>query len=341
LEDSSQNEDESKSSSQETSSKHKNKHDVAKKSMSSPAVNAAANVPQLIQESPSMSVLASKLDDLSLTSPSNPDVSLLSEISSGETATATTTITTTTTDPTSGATIITKEELEEEEDNPNVSKGDDTDDQQKSDKKDSEIIPNGSCVTDIKHEVIVEEQDVYQIVESIRKNTNLSHDLACTALRVVISEMEVLLPNSVVKYLEPIAMHLTSTLTAPDNLLGQTYDAQRLRIIFQDLADCKNDSQQRSWMLYEDETEITHYLTELVRILTDADPKICRYEMSCDHYQSIVNLVMYYQMENRWSLRALLLKAFRAMLMLEVTVVDVLISSVLPLELVSISTFYE
>lgn len=289
-----------------------------------------------------MSVLTSKLEDISVTSPSNPDTSLISEISSGETTTGTTTITNTTTD----ATIITKE-LEDEE-VPVSSKedeikketdGDDTDDQAKSDKKETEIVANGSCVTeDVKHEVIVEEQDVYQIVESIRKNTNLSHDLACTALRVVISEMEVLLPNSI-KFLEPIAMHLSSPLTAPDNLLGQTYDAQRLRIIFQDLADCKNDSQQRSWMLYEDELEITHYLTELVRILTDADPKICLYEMSCDHYQSIVNLVLYYQMENRWSIRALLLKAFKAMCMLDVMAVDVLINSVLPLEIVSKAIF--
>lgn len=138
--------------------------------------------------------------------------------------------------------------------------------------------------------IIIEEQDVYQIIEAIRKNTNLSHELSQLALRVFISEMEALLPE-ISRYLEPIAVHLTSnSLTVPDNLLGDTHDSQRLRNLFSELTDAKNDSEQRSWMLYEDEVDIQNYLTELIRILVDADPKICRYEMSCDSYNSVNSL---------------------------------------------------
>ncbi|XP_070508314.1 NCK-interacting protein with SH3 domain [Chironomus tepperi] len=322
---------------QDTKIKHtKSKPENApKKSMSTSSVGEA-KPPQMIQESPSMNVLTSKLEDVSLTSPSNPDTSLLSEVSSGETIT-TITITSTTDD----ATIVTKElELDDDEMQPTTAPASDSNDikEEKSDASKSssneKVVANGRCKNVDKHDVIiVEEQDVYQIVESIRKNTNLSHELSQLALRVVIDEMEALIPESA-KYLDPIAIHLTNPLTVPDNLLGQTHDAQRLRNLFSELADAKNDSEQRSWMLYEDEVDLTNYLTELIRILVDADPKICRYEMSCDAYNSVNNLVLYYQMETRWNIRKLLLKTFKAMCLLDVTCVDILIGSVLPLELV-------
>lgn len=316
------------------------KHDAPKKSMSTSSV-VDTKPSQMIQESPSMNVLTSKLEDVSLTSPSNPDTSLLSEISSGETTGTTTTITITSTNE--DATIVTKElELEDEEVLPPPTTHSDattadlrdekSDDASKSSSNDNKVMANGGC--NVKHDVIiVEEQDVYQIVESIRKNTNLSHELSQLALRVVIDEMEALIPESA-KYLDPIAVHLTNSLTVPDNLLGQTHDSQRLRNLFSELADAKNDSEQRSWMLYEDEADITNYLTELIRILVDADNVICRYELSCDAYHSVNNLVLYYQMESRWNLRKLLLKTFKAMCLLDVTCVDILIGSVLPLELV-------
>uniref|UniRef100_A0A182P168 SH3 domain-containing protein n=1 Tax=Anopheles epiroticus TaxID=199890 RepID=A0A182P168_9DIPT len=180
----------------------------------------------------------------------------------------------------------------------------------------------------------VEAAEVYQIVDAIRKSTHLSHELSCVALRVVLSELEVLLPPTVVRHLEPVAVHLAAPFDVSDALLGKTHDAHRLRVIFAELSDCKNDSEQRTWMLHEDEADISQYLTELIRILTDADPKICRSEMACDQYQSIINLVLYYQMETRWSIRKLLLAAFRAMCHLDYTTVDILLGSVLPLELV-------
>ncbi|CRK96763.1 CLUMA_CG009977, isoform A [Clunio marinus] len=313
----------------EGKSKHKNsKHEMNKKAMSSSVVAEIKPPTQLIQESPSMNVLTSKLEDLSVTSPSNPDTSLVSEISSGGTTTTTITITSTTDD----ATIITKDF--EDDDDDDAAAGPPAPEHSSKVEKVENSHQSSSIIQPPKHHaVIVEEQDVYQIVESIRKSTNLSHELSQLALRVVISEMEALLPDSG-KFLEPIAVHLSTPLTVPDNLLGETHDAQRLRNLFAELADAKNDSEQRSWMLYEDETDITNYLTELIRILVDADTKICRYEMSCDAYNSVNNLVLYYQMESRWNIRKLLLRAFKAMCLLDLTCVDILISSVLPLELV-------
>lgn len=204
-------------------------------------------------------------------------------------------------------------------------------------KKHEQKTPDQADIQEEKESTVaveVEAPEVYSILDAIRKNTNLSHEMSCSVLRVVLSELEAILPSSITPYLEPIAAHLAANLPAPDNMLGQTHDAQRLRIIFSELADYKNDSQQRSWMLYEDEADIRRYLSELVTILTDADPKICRHEMSSDQYQAIVNLVQYYQMETRWSIRKLLLKAFTAMSHLDYVAVDILLNSVLPMELI-------
>ena len=45
------------------------------------------------------------------------------------------------------------------------------------------------------------------------------------------------------------------------------HDEQRLEVIFGDLARHREDSQQRSWALHEDQTLIACYLEELLKIL--------------------------------------------------------------------------
>ena len=57
--------------------------------------------------------------------------------------------------------------------------------------------------------------------------------------------------------------------------------------------------------------------------------------MSCDQYQMLINLVQYYQMETRWPIKRLLLKTFTAACHLDHIIVDILLTSVLPLEIVS------
>lgn len=109
--------------------------------------------------------------------------------------------------------------------------------------------------------------EVYQIVDSIRQNTNLSHELSCVALRVVLSELETIFSTKILPFLDPIATHLSSSLEVPDRMIKHTHDAQRLKVIFSQLAECKNDSEQRTWMLYEDEEDITIFLKELIEIL--------------------------------------------------------------------------
>lgn len=61
---------------------------------------------------------------------------------------------------------------------------------------------------------------------------------------------------------------------------------------------------------------------------------ICCHELASDQYQVVVNLVQYYQMETRWPIKRLLLHAFSAACYLDAVIVDILVTSVLPLEIV-------
>jgi len=49
--------------------------------------------------------------------------------------------------------------------------------------------------------------------------------------------------------------------------MAQSTDAKRLKELFFQLTECKNDEQQRSWAVHEDEGMIIELITELNQIL--------------------------------------------------------------------------
>jgi len=49
--------------------------------------------------------------------------------------------------------------------------------------------------------------------------------------------------------------------------LEESSDAMRLRHLFSELESVKDDSQQRSWFLHEDEETICQHIKELIAIL--------------------------------------------------------------------------
>lgn len=132
-----------------------------------------------------------------------------------------------------------------------------------------DLEPSTSASVSNQSEVLrVDSTEVYQILDSIRQTTGLSHKMSCVALQVVLSELETIYSTRILHLLEPIAIHLSnSMLQAPDEFVEHTNDSQRLKVIFAKLSDCKNDSEQRSWMLHEDEAYIIRFLTDLIEIL--------------------------------------------------------------------------
>ncbi|XP_026506178.1 NCK-interacting protein with SH3 domain isoform X2 [Terrapene carolina triunguis] len=173
-----------------------------------------------------------------------------------------------------------------------------------------------------------------ELIELVRRNTHLSYELSRVAIGVVIGHIQSSIPATS-NVMEQILISLVESKNLSSGLpSGQIcHDEQRLEVIFADLARHKDDAQQRSWALYEDENVICCYLEELLRILTDADPDVCKKMCKKNEFESVLSLVAYYQMEHRVPLRLLLLKCFGAMCNLDAAIISTLVNSVLPMEL--------
>uniref|UniRef100_A0A667Y9U1 NCK interacting protein with SH3 domain n=1 Tax=Myripristis murdjan TaxID=586833 RepID=A0A667Y9U1_9TELE len=169
-----------------------------------------------------------------------------------------------------------------------------------------------------------------ELIELVRKNTGLSYELSRVAVGVVVGHLQTALPQAS-SALEQVLLSLDLSAALPQ---GQVcHDEQRLEVIFSDLARHRDDSQQRSWALHEDHALIACYLEELLKILTDADPEVCKRMCKVNHSEPVLSLVSYYQMEHRVSLRLLLLKVFGAMCSLDSALISTLLNSILPMEL--------
>lgn len=82
----------------------------------------------------------------------------------------------------------------------------------------------------------------------------------------MIDSLSSLVP-SVSTPLNAISNRLETPLEAPDSLMDETQDMARLFAISENLDSVKNDAQQRSWELFDDQVAIMEYLNEFNRIL--------------------------------------------------------------------------
>ncbi|KAK0166236.1 hypothetical protein PV328_004676 [Microctonus aethiopoides] len=173
----------------------------------------------------------------------------------------------------------------------------------------------------------------YKLLDEVRRNTQLSYEMSKIAVTVVVTGLQQLLPSNISHYFDAVLNQLQMPLISSKMSIEETYDANRLKIIFNELTSCKEDSQQRSWMLYEDESIIVEYIKELTSILTNADANVSRHALRQDQYDGITTLIQYYQMEARWTIRQLLLQSFGVMCSLDAVVVTIMLNSILPMEL--------
>ncbi|XP_059484381.1 NCK-interacting protein with SH3 domain [Neocloeon triangulifer] len=185
-----------------------------------------------------------------------------------------------------------------------------------------------------------EEQNMeaaYELVQQVRQKTGLNHDLSCVAVKVVLEGMRELPFDIVSAPVISVTASLLGLLSAgremPDSVLDNTHDAFRLKVVLEELATAKDDDQQRSWMLHEDEQTLKDYLSELQSILRDADSKVCIRVLERMQWEGVEVLLQFYQMECRWSIRECLLKALSGMCALHTTPRVIMLSSVLPMEL--------
>ena len=193
--------------------------------------------------------------------------------------------------------------------------------------------PNGSPTKNKASSCDINSHTAYQLLDQVRRNTQLSYEMSKVAVMVVVSGLQQLFPKGTSHYFDALLHQLETPFTVSQLSIEETYDANRLKVIFTELTSCKEDSQQRNWMLYEDESVIVDYIKELTSILTNADSNVSRYVLQQNQYNGVTILIQYYQMEPRWTIRQLLLQSFGVMCSLDSVILTIMLNSVLPMEL--------
>ncbi|XP_076326036.1 NCK-interacting protein with SH3 domain isoform X3 [Tachypleus tridentatus] len=163
-----------------------------------------------------------------------------------------------------------------------------------------------------------------KLVEEVRRRTNLSHQQSKNAVSVVLEIM---------KDHHPDLKKMLAGLTDNEIQNVNKDDDRKICVVLNKLWLCRNDQQQRSWPVHEDEAVIKEDLTELATLLEESDPFTSQKVLKSRNYEDLVMLATYYQMEPRRELRLDLLRVFVILCDLDMTIVKELLYSVLPMEL--------
>ncbi|XP_063359322.1 NCK-interacting protein with SH3 domain [Cydia amplana] len=175
---------------------------------------------------------------------------------------------------------------------------------------------------------------IYDIVQSVRKETQLSHEMSKVAVETVLISLREFLPGGAARsIIDALLREANSNITCPRNAMDAAPDALRMLTALNALSKAANDAQQRGWALHDDAHDIQTQLIELISVMSNADVNISQHVLSSHKYVYVTTLVQYYQMETRWPLRQLLLQAFGVMCGLERTALATLALSQLPPEI--------
>ncbi|XP_063378241.1 NCK-interacting protein with SH3 domain [Cydia fagiglandana] len=175
---------------------------------------------------------------------------------------------------------------------------------------------------------------IYDIVQSVRKETQLSHEMSKVAVETVLISLREFLPGGAARsIIDALLREANSNITCPRNAMDAAPDALRMLTALNALSKAANDAQQRGWALHDDAHDIQTQLLELISVMSNADVNISQHVLSSHKYVYVTTLVQYYQMETRWPLRQLLLQAFGVMCGLERTALATLALSQLPPEI--------
>ncbi|KAG8193672.1 hypothetical protein JTE90_024035 [Oedothorax gibbosus] len=175
---------------------------------------------------------------------------------------------------------------------------------------------------------------VPSLVENVRHKTKISHENSKAAVGIVLDTFLDAIPQLDFLWLQ-LKSSLKKSEIAQEDIHDSVYseDQTKLLDIFKQLWYAKNDEQQRSWPVHEDEDLIIGLLVELNNILLDANPRVTREMVRRDEYEMVELLVTYYQMEPRKTLRIKMLHVLLTLCELDSVVITQLLNSVLPMEL--------
>nr|CAB3264231.1 NCK-interacting protein with SH3 domain-like [Phallusia mammillata] len=122
--------------------------------------------------------------------------------------------------------------------------------------------------------------------------------------------------------------------TFPKQEQSNDPDMESLGLAFANLAEIKDDAQQRNWAINDDELKISNILNDILQFLTECSKEVCMKVVSSNQYAAIMTLATYYQMETRPSIRITLLQIIGVLCAISPKFVSMFLSTVLPVELV-------
>ncbi|GFS44649.1 NCK-interacting protein with SH3 domain [Nephila pilipes] len=139
------------------------------------------------------------------------------------------------------------------------------------------------------------------LVENVRHKTKISHENSKAAVGIILDTFLDAIPH-----LDILWLQMKKNLTESEAIeevakeVIHSEDQRKLLDIFKQLWYCKNDEQQRSWPVHEDEDLISGLLVEMNNIFIDANPRVTREVVRHDEYEMVNLLVTYYQMVNNF-----------------------------------------
>ena len=171
-----------------------------------------------------------------------------------------------------------------------------------------------------------------ELMELVRRNTDISHEASQSLLQSLMQclassnrDLNVLVPS--------LQNEFKNQMFGSVQEIQTSHDYAYLIGLFDDLTKMKEDDEQRNWMLYEDEEVILGNLNKLCTTLQNASREVVLHVLGKHKYFYVQNLVEYFQMETRWSIKKLLIETYTVMCSLDRNIVSLMLVSVLPLEL--------
>ena len=177
----------------------------------------------------------------------------------------------------------------------------------------------------------IDENFISELVERIRVSTELSHEMCKFSIQIVINYLKEKITNMasnfdlILTQLDQVDKNLSPS------IVKSSSDYIQLKKLFEQLWNCKNDEQQQSWPLHEDEAIINKCFARLTKILINANPIVTREAIAENNYDNIQMLITYFQMENRSSIKKNMYATIIAIIKLDLNLIeDLFLSSVFP-----------
>ncbi|XP_075677123.1 NCK-interacting protein with SH3 domain isoform X2 [Dermatophagoides pteronyssinus] len=213
----------------------------------------------------------------------------------------------------------------------------------KEDEENNEIDTiNGECLKKCRHCCLkqqqqqqagdeINEQLISNLIENIKLDSNLSESKAIIVANSVIKTL-----SENVQSWQKDCQRIMEIMEkyVEEKVNSENVYSSKLKCIFKRLWFCKNDTQQRNWPVYQDEDIIQSYLDELMNLLTNTEQSFLEKEICSQNHENLFNLIQYFQMETRRSLRLKLMDIFIILIRLYRRVpADFYLTTVLPGEL--------